>query len=127
MVIKKNSLNTLESTLSDERNWWMLCGGPFSLATVFGAIALPPLITLGSHYICMTSGQLVMALYLDSIGAFTFEQKDATRYRIIGTAMTCAGAILSRLQTQFRKSPQLFPLLSDRTYVDARHTPVNSS
>jgi len=126
-VIKKNSLDTLESTLSDARNWWMFCGGPFSLATVFGAIALPPLITLGSHYICMTSGQLVMALYLDAIGAFTFEQKHATNYRIIGTAMTCAGAILSRLQMLFRKTPSFIPLLSDRSYIDARHTPVNSA
>lgn len=125
MIIKRNSMVLLESTVKDARNWWMFCGGPFSLATVFGAIVLPPFITLRSHFICMTSGQLVMALYLDSIGAFLFEQKDATRYRIVGTSMTCFGAILSRLQSN-RDSPKLFPLLSDRTYVDARHTPVKS-
>jgi len=92
-----DSFDLLVETMQDASDWWMFFGGPFSLACVFGAIALPPLITLGSHYICLTSGQLTMALYLDSIGAFTFEQKDATALRITGTILTILGAILSRL------------------------------
>jgi len=92
-----DSWDLLMETMQDSSDWWMFFGGPFSLACVFGAIALPPLITLGSHYICLTSGQLTMALYLDSIGAFTFEQKDATDTRIIGTLLTILGAVMSRL------------------------------
>jgi len=97
MSVDKGSLGLLVDTLQNSSDWWMFCSGPFSLACVFGAIALPPLITLGSHYICLTSGQLTMALYLDSIGAFTFEQKTATASRVIGTILTILGAALSRL------------------------------
>jgi len=92
-----DSLDLLWETMQDASDWWMFLGGPFSVASVFGAIALPPLITLGSHYICVTSGQLTMAIYLDSIGAFTFEQKPATATRIIGTLLTILGAVLSQL------------------------------
>jgi len=95
--IEPDSLHLLLETVQDASDWWMFFGGPFSLACVSGAIALPPLITIGSHYICMTSGQLTIAIYLDSIGAFTFEQKPATATRILGTLLTILGAVLSRL------------------------------
>jgi len=91
------SLDLFKETLQDPSNWWMFTAGPFLFLTVFGSIALPPLITLGSHYIILTSGQLTMALYLDSIGAFTFERKPATTGRIIGTLLTILGAVFSRL------------------------------
>lgn len=91
------SWDLMLETMQDSSDWWMFFGGIFSSACVSGAIALPPLITRGSYYICLTSGQLTMALYLDSIGAFTFEQKDATDTRIIGTLLTISGAVMSRL------------------------------
>ena len=91
----------------------MFTAGPFVFGSVFGAIALPPLITLGSYYIVLTSGQLTMALYLDSIGAFTFEQKPATTARIIGTLLTILGAVFSRLPF----------ILESRVEKDLQETP----
>jgi len=75
----------------------MFCSGVYTLAALLGAIAFPPIITLGSFYICLTAGQLTLALYLDSIGAFTFELKPATTLRVLGTILTIFGAVQSRL------------------------------
>jgi len=92
--VDPGSWGQLMETAQDSSDWWMFTGGVFTLCNTFGAVALPPLITLGSHYICLTSGQLTMALYLDSIGAFTFEQKPATTIRISATLLSILGALL---------------------------------
>jgi len=91
-------------TLHDPSNWWMFTAGPPTFCAIYGAIALPPLITLGSHYICMTSGQLTMALYLDTVGAFTFEPKPATTARVVGTLAAIVGAVFSRLPFMLESS-----------------------
>jgi len=114
------SWDSFQETLQDPSSWWMFTAGPFVFCTVLGGIALPQLITLGSYYIVLTSGQLTMALYLDSIGAFTLEQKPATTARILGTLLTILGAGFSRLpfmlesnkKKELQKTPKYFVLHS---------------
>jgi len=81
----------------------MFCSGVFALCAVMGAIVLPPIMTLGSYYISMTSGQLTMALLLDSLGAFMFEHKKATFPRVLGTILTILGSALSQLPVMIEK------------------------
>jgi len=97
MAVDTDCSGLLWETLQNKNDWWMFCSGVYTLAALLGAIAFPPIITLGSFYICLTSGQLTLALYLDSIGAFTFELKAATTPRVLGTILTIFGAVLSRL------------------------------
>jgi len=103
VAVDTDSLALLWETLQNKNDWWMFCSGVFALCAVLGAIVLPPLMTLGSYYICMTSGQLTMALILDSMGAFSFEYKKVTFPRLFGTILTIIGSMLSQLPVMIEK------------------------
>lgn len=76
------------------QNWWKFLGGVLGAFFVFGTILLAPKIGLVAMFITVLIGQLIMALILDSLGAFSLEIKAITWQKICGLLTIFAGLIV---------------------------------
>ena len=73
----------------------MFCSGPFSAVSVYGAVAIAPIISVSGFFVCVMLGQMVCALLVDAIGALGFDRRPLSGLRIFGVLLVLSESIMS--------------------------------
>lgn len=80
--------------------WWMWCGGIVGCTLVTCNVLGVPKLGAGAFTTLFLAGQLVTALFYDSVGAFGFPVKSPTMSSVVGTLVAVFGAVLYQFNIQ---------------------------
>ncbi len=73
---------------------WAWLGGIFAAYYLVSSLVAIPKLGVASVFSLVIAGQVIMSLVLDATGAFGVEQISPSGYRLLGTLMMLAGAVL---------------------------------
>lgn len=76
--------------------WYAWIGGAYGVLFVTVAIYAAPRLGIGLTLTLLVAGQLIMAMWLDSSGAFGLVPRPLTATRLAGVALVVAGVLLVR-------------------------------
>lgn len=76
--------------------WWAVFGGIIGAVFVSGGIFLVPIMGAAVFFVCLIAGQLVGAVFADTIGALGLEPRALSIRKFAGMALAFSGVVLVR-------------------------------